>query len=131
MYSKKVQIESRVLVRMAINHIIPAVLDYKSKLLKEVALNKEVFGNTDNCTTELELISKISGYVEEIRVKTAAMKQARKQANAISSEYEKAVAYHQIAESLADLRRPIDKLEEIVDNKSWPLPKYRELLFIS
>ena len=90
-----------------------------------------MFGNTDNCTTELELISKISGYVEEIRVKTAAMKQARKQANAISSEYEKAVAYHQIAESLADLRRPIDKLEEIVDNKIWPLPKYRELLFIS
>ena len=131
MYSKKVQIESRVLVRMAINHIIPAVLDYKSKLLKEVALNKEVFGNTEGCATELELIAKISGYVEQIRVKTAAMKQARKQANAISSEYEKAVAYHQIAEDLADLRKPIDKLEEIVDNKSWPLPKYRELLFIS
>ena len=90
-----------------------------------------MFGNTEGCATELELIAKISGYVEQIRVKTAAMKQARKQANAISSEYEKAVAYHQIAEDLADLRKPIDKLEEIVDNKSWPLPKYRELLFIS
>ena len=131
MYTKKVQIESRVLVRMAINHIIPAVLEYKSKLLKEVALCKDVFGSTDSCTTELELIAKISGYVEDVRVKTAAMKEARKKANAIENEYEKAKAYHEIAEALFDLRKPIDKLEEIVDNKSWPLPKYREMLFIS
>ncbi len=130
-YSKKVQIESRVLVRMATNHIIPAVLDYKSSLLKNVALCKEVFGNTDNCTTELELIGKISAYVEEIRVKCAAMKEARRQANAIAGEYEKAVAYHRIADALYELRKPVDKLEEIVDNRTWPLPKYRELLFIS
>ncbi len=130
-YSKKVQIESRVLVRMATNHIIPAVLEYKTRLLKEVALCKDVFGSTDNCTAEIELISKISAYVEDIRVKAAAMKEARKAANAIENEYEKAKAYHEIAESLYALRRPIDKLEEIVDNKTWPLPKYRELLFIS
>ncbi len=130
-YSKKVQIESRVLVRMAINHIIPAVLDYKSRLLKEVALCKEVFGGTDNCAAELELITKISGYVEDIRLKAAAMKEARKAANAITDEYEKAVAYHKIADALYDLRKPIDKLEEIVDNRTWPLPKYREMLFIS
>ncbi len=130
-YSKKVQIESRVLVRMATNHIIPAVLDYKSSLLKEVALCKEVFGSTDNCTTELELIGKISAYVEDVRIKCAAMKEARKQANAITDEYEKAVAYHRIADALYELRKPIDKLEEIVDNRTWPLPKYRELLFIS
>ena len=130
-YSKKVQIESRVLVRMATNHIIPAVLDYKSSLLKEVALCKEVFGSTDNCATELELISKISAYVEDIRVKCAAMKEARKEANAITDEYEKAVAYHKIADDLYALRKPIDNLEEIVDNRTWPLPKYRELLFIS
>ena len=130
-YSKKVQIESRVLVRMATNHIIPAVLDYKSSLLKEVALCKEVFGSTDNCATELELISRISAYVEDIRVKCAAMKEARKEANAITDEYKKAVAYHKIADDLYELRKPIDKLEEIVDNRTWPLPKYRELLFIS
>ncbi len=130
-YSKMVQIESRVLVRMATNHITPAVLDYKSSLLKEVALCKEVFGNTDNCATELELISRISAYVEDIRVKCAAMKEARKAANAITDEYEKAVAYHKIADDLYELRKPIDKLEEIVDNRTWPLPKYRELLFIS
>ncbi len=130
-YSKKVQIESRVLVRMAINHIIPAVLDYKARLLKEVALCKEVFGSTDNCTEELELISGISACVEDIRLKAAAMKEARKAANAIADEYEKAVAYHKIADALYDLRKPIDKLEEIVDNRTWPLPKYREMLFIS
>ena len=56
---------------------------------------------------------------------------ARKAANAITDEYEKATAYHAIAESLFAIRKPIDKLEEIVDNKLWPLPKYRELLFIS
>ena len=55
----------------------------------------------------------------------------RKKANAIEDEYEKALAYHEIAESLTAIRKPIDKLEEVVDNSLWPLPKYRELLFIS
>ena len=59
------------------------------------------------------------------------MKQARKKANAIDDLYQKALAYHEIAESLHGIRRPIDKLEEVVDNSLWPLPKYRELLFIS
>ena len=59
------------------------------------------------------------------------MKKARKMANSIEDLYQRAVAYHQIAEALVDLRRPIDKLEERVDNRTWPLPKYRELLFIS
>lgn len=59
------------------------------------------------------------------------MVEARKKANVLEDEYAKAVAYHEIAESFPALRRPIDKLEEIVDNRTWPLPKYRELLFIS
>ena len=130
-YSKKVQIESRVMVRMAINHIIPAALEYKSKLLGEVALSKSVFGNTDGCSTEIDIIKGISEKVETIRRKADEMKEARKRANAITDEYKKALAYHDIAESLNDIRKPIDKLEEIVDNKMWPLPKYRELLFIS
>jgi glutamine synthetase len=64
-------------------------------------------------------------------VLAARMKEARKAANAIENDYERALAYHDIAESFADLRKPIDKLEEVVDNKMWPLPKYRELLFIN
>lgn len=130
-YSKKVQIESRVLVRMATNHIIPAVLEYKTKLLKEVALCKEIFGNTDGCTTELEMIQTISECVELLRVRTKEMQEARARANAIESEYKKALAYYDIAQSFEGIRGPIDMLEEIVDNNIWPLPKYRELLFIS
>ena len=130
-YIKKVQIESRVMARMAINHIIPAALEYKSKILKEVALSKEVFGDIGNCTTEIKILEDINRYVEEIRLKTTAMHSARKQADKIADDYERALAYHEIAESFPVLRRPIDKLEEVVDNKLWPLPKYRELLFIS
>ena len=131
MYTKKVQIESRVMVRMALNHIIPAALEYKSKLLKEVTMAKEIFGNLDGCTTEMHILEDINKYVEDVRVKAIAMKEARKSANAIEDEYKRALAYHEIAESLYVLRKPIDKLEEVVDNKLWPLPKYRELLFIS
>ena len=130
-YTKKVQIESRVMVRMALNHIIPAALEYKSKLLQEVTLAKGIFGNTDSCATELHILEKINKYVEEVRVKATAMQEARKAANAIADEYQRALAYHEIADSLFALRIPIDKLEEVVDNKLWPLPKYRELLFIS
>ena len=131
MYIKKVQIESRVMVRMAINHIIPAALDYKTKLLKEVALSQGVFGDASGCTVELGLINQINSYIEEISVKAEAMKKARKMANSIEDLYQRGVAYHKIAEALGDLRRPIDKLEERVDNRTWPLPKYRELLFIN
>ena len=130
-YSKKVQIESRVMSRMAINHIIPAALEYKGELLKTVTGYKEAFGDTEGCATEKLLISEITRLVEDIRVKAENMKEMRGKADTIRDEYEKASAYYGIAESLADIREPIDKLEEIVDNKYWPLPKYRELLFIS
>lgn len=130
-YCKKVQIESRVMVRMATNHIIPAVLEYKTKLLKGVALHKSVFGDTQGCTTELGLIAEISKYVEDIRVKAEAMQEMRRIANAITDDYQKALSYHEVADALHSLRASIDSLEEIVDNRLWPLPKYRELLFIS
>jgi len=130
-YIKKVQIESRVMVRMALNHIIPAALEYKSKLLQEVALAKEVYGGYDNCTTEMMILADINKFVEQVRVKATEMREARKAANAIEDDYQRALAYHDIAESFPALRRPIDKLEELVDNKMWPLPKYRELLFIN
>ena len=130
-YVKKVQIESRVMVRMAINHIIPAAIAYKTALMKELTLANELFGNLDSCRTEVRVLERINKYVEEVGVKAQEMKEARKAANAIEDEYERALAYHEIAESLYALRKPIDKLEEVVDNKLWPLPKYRELLFIS
>ncbi len=130
-YCKKIQIESRVIARMALNHIVPAAIEYKTALLKELSLHKEVFGSMDGCTTEMELVSHIAALVEEIRVKVNKMMEDRKQANAIPDVYQRAVAYNDIAEDINELRKPIDYLEEVVDNRIWPLPKYRELLFIS
>ena len=130
-YVKKVQIESRVMVRMAINHIIPAALEYKAKLLKEVESAKAIYGNLDSCATEMLLLDEISKCVEEVRIKADAMKEAQLKANAMEDTYSQALAYYDIAESFPALRRPIDKLEEVVDNNLWPLPKYRELLFIN
>ena len=130
-YTKKVQIESRVMVRMALNHIIPAALEYKAKLLQVVTLAKGIYGDLDGCATEMRILDDINKYVDEVRVKAAEMRAARKTANAIEDDYGRALAYHEIAESFPALRRPIDKLEEVVDNRMWPLPKYREMLFIN
>lgn len=132
-YSKKVQIEARITGRMAINHIIPAALAYQTKLLENVKLMKEIYPDDFKAKTDVELgiISQISELISEIRTKVDDMVEARKVANKIEGEYEKAVAYHEIADSLFAIRKPIDKLEEIVDNDMWPLPKYRELLFIN
>ena len=132
-YTKKVQIEARVLGRMAINHIIPAALDYKAKLLGIITQIKDIYPDSykEMAKTEIKLLEKVTRLVEEIQDRVSSMVDARKAANKIENEYEKAKAYHDIAESLFAIRRPIDKLEEVVDNDMWPLPKYREILFIS
>ena len=132
-YTKKVQIEGRVIGRMAINHIIPAALAYQTKLLKNITAMKEVFADNYSAMAgvSMGLVTNISELVTDLRQQVDAMVEARKKANAIEDEYKKALAYHEIAESLFPLRKTIDKLEEIVDNDMWPLPKYRELLFIS
>lgn len=130
-YSKKIQIEARVMSRMAMNHILPAALEYKKSLLKTIALNKEVFGNLDSCRVELEAIAKLNACLEDLHTQVEVLRKAMDKANSCSSEYDKATAYHEVAQLLYDLRRPVDNLEEIVDNRLWPLPKYRELLFIS
>ena len=133
MYTKKVQIESRVMGRMAINHVIPAALAYQNTLLKNLTMMKENFPDSyqEKAAVTIALIEKISHRIEQLQKGVAKMIEARKSANTIENEYEKAKAYHEIAESLFAIRRPIDKLEEIVDNDMWPLPKYRELLFIN
>ena len=69
--------------------------------------------------------------MNDINAKVDEMVEARKKANVIADDYEKALAYHEIAESLFCIRKSIDKLEEVVDNDAWPLPKYREILFIN
>ena len=133
MYTKKVQIESRVMGRMAINHVIPAAIAYQNTLLKNLKMMKEAFPDSyqEKAAVTITLIEKISHRIEQLQNGVSKMIEARKSANTIENEYEKAKAYHEIAESLFAIRRPIDKLEEIVDNDMWPLPKYRELLFIN
>ena len=132
-YTKKIQIEARVIGRMALNHVIPAALAYKEKLLKSVSLSKEVFPDDYmlSSVSELLLIKEISTLISEIRQRVDALIEARKKANVIKDDFKRAKAYSKIADSLTLIRKPIDRLEEIIDNDLWPLPKYRELLFIN
>jgi glutamine synthetase len=133
-YTKKIQIEARVLGDLAMNHIVPTAIQYQTSLLENVKNVKEVFGAKDFDTIaegRLELIREIGGHISAIKAKVTDMVEARKVANVIESTKEKAVAYETAVKPyLDDIRYHIDKLELIVDNELWPLPKYRELLFI-
>ena len=130
-YAKKLQIESRVMVRMAINHIIPAAVAYKAALLKEVSLYEQIYGDTEGCATELAVLDDITRYIEEVRQRARIIEDGRVAADHIEDASSRARAYAEVAGQLGALRKPIDLLEEVVDDKLWPLPKYRELLFIS
>lgn len=131
-YTKKIQIESRVLGDLALNHIIPVAIHYQSILLTNVAKLKEISDQYKVWGAEqLRLIEKISTHVNAINAKVHEMTDKRKFANSIESEREKAIAYHdEVYPYLEQIRYHIDKLELIVDNEMWPLAKYRELLFI-
>lgn len=134
MYTKKIQIESRVLGDLAINHIIPAAIRYQSLLLDNVYKIKELFKGDKSdriASQDLASIESISEHVSAIKSGVATMVDARRKANRIESEREKAIAYHDdVAPQMETIRYHIDKLELMVDNEIWPLPKYRELLFI-
>ena len=131
-YIKLVQIEARVLGDLAINHIIPAATTYQSTLLKNVAMMKNLFPVQweEMASHELCIIKKIASYNATLKTKVDEMVQKRKAANKLAAGYENALLYYGIAESCNAIRRPIDKLEEIVDDNIWPMPKYRELLWI-
>lgn len=134
MFTKKIQIESRVLGDLAINHVIPVATRYQSMLVDNVVKLKSLFEGikgADIVAPDLETIEKISKHMVAIKHKTHEMICARKDANRIESVREKAIAYHDTVQPLMDdIRYHIDKLEMMVDNEMWPLPKYRELLFI-
>jgi len=134
MFTKKVQIESRVLGDLAINHIIPAAVRYQSLLLDNVYKIQQLFkGSKADAISAQDLanIEAISDHISAIKSGVENMVNARKRANKIESEREKAIAYHDdVAPYMEEIRRHIDKLELMVDNEIWPLPKYRELLFI-
>lgn len=133
-YTKKIQIEARVLGDMAINNIIPVATRYQSLLLDNVYKMTQVYGKDEALKlagTDSDLIREISERIAKIKTLTADLVEARKVANKIEAEREKAVAYHDtVVPFFEKIRYEIDKLEMIVDDEMWTLPKYRELLFI-
>ena len=133
-YTKKIQIEARVLGDLAINHIIPVATRYQSLLLDNVYKTKAVFSAekaTKISAMDLSLIEEIAEHASVIKKNVEDMVVARKVANVIEHEKDKANAYHDTVLPYFDvIRYHIDKLELIVDDEMWTLPKYRELLFI-
>ena len=133
-YTKKIQIEARVLGDLAMNHIVPVAVEYQSKLIDNVYKMKGLFSEEEAAKLSAEnvaIIREIAERTAYIKEHVDAMVDARKVANKIEGERAKAVAYHDtIAPMLEQIRYHIDKLELIVDDQMWTLPKYRELLFI-
>ena len=133
-YTKKIQIEARVLGDLAMNHIIPTATRYQTSLIDNVYKMKDLFP-ADKASAlssrNLEIIEDIANRTNFIKEKVDEMVEARKVANKIESEREKAIAYHdKIVPMPEAIRYHIDKLELVVDDQIWTLPKYRELLFI-
>ena len=133
-FIKKIQIESRVLGDLAINHIVPVAVKYQTMLLENVKYMKEIFSNSEfeeMAGGRINLIREIGHHISTIKAKVYDMTEARKKANVLEDTIEKAIAYDEtVFPYLAEIRYHIDKLELVVDNELWPLPKYRELLFV-
>lgn len=133
--TRQIQIESRVLGDLAINHIIPTVIKYQNILIENVKGIKEVTSHEEFqklAGAQLETIREISEHKSFIQSKVVEMIEQRKRINKIDNIEEKANEYHGvICGYLEEIRYHIDKLELIVDDNIWPLPKYRELLFTS
>jgi glutamine synthetase len=132
-YTKKIQIESRVMADLALNHIIPTAIKYQGSLVQNVRGLKEIFSGAEfkkASQIQLDMISEISEHVNIIKTKVDEMTEARRKANAITDVKKQAVDYCEKVKSYFDvIRYHVDKLEIVVDDESWPLPKYRELLF--
>ena len=131
-YIKKVQIEARVMGDLAINHIIPSAIEYQNILIKNVKGLKEAGMEESLYAAQSDILKEISGHIQEVYTKVNAMIEERKVANNMEDLREKAIAYcTQVKERFFDdIRYHADKLETLVNDTSWTLPKYRELLFM-
>ena len=133
-YTKKIQIEARVLGDLVMNHVVPVAIEYQSKLIDNVYKMKQIFPaeEAEKLSAEnMAIIRKIAEHTSYIKEHVDTMVEARKVANKIVDERAKAIEYHdKITPMLEQIRYHIDKLELIVDDQMWTLPKYRELLFI-
>ncbi|MBO5002430.1 MAG: glutamine synthetase type III, partial [Prevotella sp.] len=133
-YTKKIQIEARVMGDLTMNHIIPVATHYQSRLAKNVMSMRQIFhkDKADTLTARnIGIIEEIAERIQAIETGVEELINARKVANIIESEREKAIAYHNtVAPKIEDIRYQIDKLELIIADELWTLPKYREMLFI-
>lgn len=134
MYTKKIQIEARVMGDLTMNHIIPVATHYQSQIAENVSHMFNIFDQTEaeqlTCRNK-KIIREIAERTQRIETGVEELINARKIANKITSEREKAIAYHDtVAPKMEEIRYQIDKLELIVSDELWTLPKYRELLFI-
>ena len=133
-YTKKIQIEARVMGDLSMNHIIPIATQYQSQLAKNVLNMYEIFSKeeADELTARnKKIIKEIATRSQAIETGVERLVETRKVANRIESIRERAIAYHDTVEPImTDIRYEIDKLEMIVSDECWTLPKYRELLFI-
>ena len=132
-FTKKVQIEARVLGDLAINHIVPTATMYMTTLIENVKGLRDIFNDIEYerlAGARKEVIVVLSDHITMIKKLVNEMVEARKKANVIEDTYKKAIEYEsKVKPFLEEIRTYIDKLELIVDNEMWPLPKYRELLF--
>ena len=133
-YTKKIQIEARIFGDLCLNHIIPVATRYQSTLIDNVHKTSEIFPQEmaqKLSANNISLIQQISEHTTFITEHVERLVDARKVANRIESDREKAIAYHDtVAPLIEEIRYHVDKLELIVDDELWPLPKYREMLFI-
>jgi len=130
-YVKRVQIESRVLGYLTTNHILPAAVAYQNNLIQNVKGLKDIGLGEESYAAQLNLIKVISGHIQKINDNVEAMIEERKKANVMTDMREKADAYcTKIKARFDTIRYHVDKLELLVDDKIWPMPKYREMLFL-
>lgn len=133
-YTKRIQIEARVMGDITMNHIVPVATHYQSQLAKNVQNMRQIFPTEKAdklCARNIKLIEEIAERTQAIETGVEELVNARKVANKIENEREKAIAYHDTVEpKMGKIRYQIDKLELIVSDELWTLPKYRELLFI-
>lgn len=131
MYIKKIQIESRVMGDLVVNHILPAALKYQTQLAQNASALSDIKLPSDLYATQVETIKSIGSDMTLIKTKVAEMIEARKKANKLENVREKAIAYCDKVKPFFDvIRDHVDKLEMIVDDELWPLAKYRELVTI-
>ena len=130
-YFKKLQIEARVMGDLVDNVIIPTAINYQTTLIDNVKGLKDIGLGEDTYAAQLDIIKKISGHVNFIRTANIEMVNERKKANNIEDIRDKSIAYDEKVKTFFDpIRYHVDKLEQLVDDSKWPLPKFRELLFL-